>query len=101
VEDLINDVIDTPRLVLRVPPALLDSTRAAVDSISQAHGFAGRLIFLGEDSYASSDVTIEWAHGGVSFAATEQQNRIQSSAQAFVDSVLGGGDLATGTEVHP
>ncbi len=100
VEELMSDVIDTPRLVLRVPPALLDSTRAAVESISQAQGYAGRLIFLAEDSYGSSDVTIEWAHGGLSFDATEQHLRIQSSAQTFVDSVLGGGDLVTGAEVH-
>jgi flagellar biosynthesis/type III secretory pathway protein FliH len=100
VEDLIHDVIDTPRLVLRVPPVLLDTTRAAVETISQAHGFAGRLIFLGEDSYGPSDVTVEWAHGGLSFSAIDQQQRIQNSAQAFVDSVLGGGDMTTSTEVH-
>jgi flagellar biosynthesis/type III secretory pathway protein FliH len=99
VEELINDVIDTPRLVVRVPPTLLDSARGAIDTITQSHGFSGRLIFLCEETYKIGDVTIEWAHGGLTFATLEQQQRVQSSAQAFVDSVLSGGDLANNIEV--
>jgi flagellar assembly protein FliH len=99
IEELINDVIETPRLVVRVSPILLDAVRSSVESIAQVHGFSGRLIFLGEANYTNSDITIEWAHGGVTFATSEQQQRIQSSAQTFVDSVLGGGDLATGIKV--
>jgi flagellar assembly protein FliH len=93
IEDLMNDVVDTPRIVLRLPPALLDSTRSAVETMAQTHGFSGRLIFMSEPDYGPSDVTIEWAHGGISFSALEQQQRIQKSAQMFVDSVLGGGDI--------
>jgi flagellar assembly protein FliH len=95
VEELMTDVAEAPRLVLRVQPDLLDSTRSAVEAIAQSHGFSGRLIFMGETSYSSGDVTIEWAHGGVTFSALEQQQRVQKSAQQFVDSVLGGGDIET------
>jgi flagellar assembly protein FliH len=93
VEDLMCDVVEAPRLVLRVQPDLLDSTRSAVESIAQSHGFAGRLIFMGEAGYSSGDVTIEWAHGGVTFSALEQQQRVKKTVQQFVDSVLGGGDI--------
>jgi flagellar biosynthesis/type III secretory pathway protein FliH len=100
VEELMNDVVDTPRLVLRLPPALLDSARSTVESMAQTHGFLGRLIFMGEPSYGASDVTIEWAHGGMTFSALEQQQRIQKTAQTFVDSVLGGGDIDTIEKVN-
>jgi flagellar assembly protein FliH len=100
VEGLIADVIDMPRLVLRVAPALLDSTRSMIESVSQAHGFSGRLIFLGEPDYANGDITIEWAHGGLTFSAAEQQTKIQNSAQAFVDSMLGGGEMIDNAKVQ-
>ncbi len=98
-EDLIHDIVDAPRLVLRVSSELLDSTRASVESITQAHGFAGRLIFLAEPNYNIGDITIEWAHGGLSYDAVNQHQLIESSVKAFVDSVLNGGDIAVGTEV--
>jgi flagellar biosynthesis/type III secretory pathway protein FliH len=100
IEELMTDVVDMPRLVLRLPPALLDSTRSAVEIMAQAHGFSGRLIFMDEPSYGPSDVTIEWAHGGLSFLALEQQQRIQKTAQIFVDSVLGGSDIGTIEKVN-
>jgi flagellar assembly protein FliH len=93
IEELMNDVVDTPRMVLRLPPALLDSTRTAVEAMAQTHGFSGRLIFMSEPNYGSSDVTVEWAHGGLSFSALEQQQCIQKTTQMFIDSVLGGGDI--------
>lgn len=95
VEGLMSDLAESPRLVLRVQPDLLDSTRSAVETIAQSHGFSGRLIFMSEASYSSGDVTIEWAHGGVTFSALEQQQRVQKTTQQFVDSVLGGGDIET------
>ncbi len=93
VEELMADVMETPRLVLRVQPDLLDSTRSAVETLTQAHGFAGRLIFMSEPTYVCGDVTIEWAHGGITFSTLEQQQRVKNSTKQFVDSVLGGGDI--------
>jgi flagellar assembly protein FliH len=99
-EALIQDVIDTPRLVLRVSAPMLDQVRTRMESLAQTHGFSGRLIFLGEVNFADSDITIEWAHGGLSFSAQDQQQRIQQITQAFVESILGGGDVPTAQEVH-
>jgi flagellar assembly protein FliH len=93
IEELITDVVDSPRLVLRLPPALLDSTRTTVETMAHAHGFSGRLIFMSEQNFGPTDVTIEWAHGGMSFSAVDHQQRIQKTTQLFVDSVLNGGDI--------
>jgi flagellar biosynthesis/type III secretory pathway protein FliH len=100
VEEIMNDIIDVPRLVVRIPPILLDSTRMAVERISQAHGFAGRIIFMSEPSYGASDITIEWANGGVNFAQVNQNNIIQNSSNNFVDSILNNADLNDEMKVY-
>jgi flagellar assembly protein FliH len=62
---VITDLIDEPRMVIRVADADLDALSERIDAIATRRGFAGKLVLLAEPSVASGDCRIEWADGGV------------------------------------
>jgi len=62
---VITDLIDEPRMVIRVADADLDALSERIDAIATRRGFAGKVVLLAEPSVASGDCRIEWADGGV------------------------------------
>jgi flagellar assembly protein FliH len=57
--------VAAPHIAVRVNEGLYAAAREKVDDIARAHGFAGRLVVLGEPNIAVGDCRIEWADGGV------------------------------------
>jgi len=71
-----RELIAAPHLAVRVSDTLYAAAREKLGDIAQAHGYAGRLVVLGEPSIAPGDCRIEWADGGV--------NRDRAAADAAV-----------------
>jgi flagellar biosynthesis/type III secretory pathway protein FliH len=65
VAPMLAELIDTPRLVIRVCPALLDAARLQLEDLAIASSYSGKLVFIAEDSLLPGDVLMEWAHGGL------------------------------------
>jgi flagellar assembly protein FliH len=58
--------IDHAASALKAIEARLEcEAREKIDEIARGHGFAGRLVVLGEPNIAAGDCRIEWADGGV------------------------------------
>ncbi len=61
----VAEMIDEPRLVIRVSEAMLEEIADRLDALTTARGFAGRVVLLPEPALDPGDCRIEWAEGGV------------------------------------
>ena len=57
-------VIEEPRVVVRVPDKLLEKMREKIDALASGHGFAGKVVLLGDDAMGPDDCAVLWADGG-------------------------------------
>ncbi len=57
-------VIEEPRIVVRVPDNLVEPLKGRIDAVAAGHGFAGKVVLLGDDSLAPTDCTVVWPDGG-------------------------------------
>jgi flagellar assembly protein FliH len=76
-----RELIAAPHLAVRVSDTLYAAAREKLGDIAAAHGYAGRLVVLGEPSIAPGDCRIEWADGGV--------NRDRAAADAAIGEAVG------------
>jgi flagellar assembly protein FliH len=83
VAPLLAELIDTPRLVIRVAPALLDAVKSRIDDIAIATSYSGKLIFLAEDNLLPGDVLLEWAHGGLDARIALATTQLRQSLTDF------------------
>jgi len=65
VASVLEGLREEPRLVVRVSDDLLDPLKARLDALSQATGFAGRLVLLADEAVRTGDCRVEWADGGI------------------------------------
>ncbi len=75
VAQVCKDMAREPRLVVRVPDALLDPLQQQLSSITQQQAYAGKIVLLADDTLHAGDCKIEWSDGGIecSSAAIWQQ----------------------------
>ncbi|WP_207476526.1 FliH/SctL family protein [Arenibaculum pallidiluteum] len=59
------EMIDEPRLVVRVADEMLEEVAARMDALTTARGFQGRVVLLADPALGYGDCRIEWAEGGV------------------------------------
>lgn len=58
------DLMEEPRVVVRVADALLESVKARVDRIVADTHFQGAVVLIAEPGLKPGDVRVEWADGG-------------------------------------
>ena len=64
VAERLPELMDEPRVVVRLDTALLDSVKARLEATAKRVGFNGQFILLSEDGLKGPDCRIEWADGG-------------------------------------
>lgn len=62
--DCLADLVDEPRVVVRVHDRMLDSLKERVDAVARERGFAGKLVLLADPGLMDTDCRVEWADGG-------------------------------------
>lgn len=65
IEECLDLVRDEPRVVVRVPEALVEPLGERVDYLTQAHDFKGKVILIPEPTMGVTDVQVEWPNGGL------------------------------------
>jgi flagellar assembly protein FliH len=65
VVNTLQDVEDEPRVVVRMPAAMIEPMQPAVAEICRQAGFVGRLLLIEDDAIALGDCRVEWAEGGI------------------------------------
>jgi len=64
VEDALGRMLDEPRVVFRVPDAMLDALQPRIAEMSGKAGYSGEVVLLADDQMGLSDCLVEWADGG-------------------------------------
>jgi flagellar assembly protein FliH len=60
----LHEVIDEPRVVLRVANEIYAPLRERIDALAASAGYAGRIVLIAEDALVAGDARVEWADGG-------------------------------------
>jgi flagellar assembly protein FliH len=95
----LHEIIDEPRVVLRVSATLYDGLRERLDPIAAASGYAGRIILLADDFLADGDARIEWADGGAERELVRQTNEITNRLAATISAAAAAPTFAHGDDV--
>lgn len=95
VTEILPQVIEEPRLVIRADDSLIDALKEPIDALTARTGFAGKIILLGDERIRGTDCRIEWADGG----AEHDIDRLIREVEATVDRFLHGvGHLSAADE---
>jgi flagellar assembly protein FliH len=65
VASCLGELVQEPRVVIRVRDELLDTVQARTEALARQAGFEGKLVLVADPSLAAGDVKVEWADGGV------------------------------------
>jgi flagellar assembly protein FliH len=65
IESCLAEVINEPRLVLRVNEKHFDYIKREVDQTADRLGYAGKMIILADQNLTEHDCRLEWADGGM------------------------------------
>ena len=84
VGEVVGQVLDEPRIMVRVSQALAEPLRARLDEVADAHGFEGRVVLQPDARLPSGDCRIEWTDGG----AQRDQARLASEIEATIERAL-------------
>jgi flagellar assembly protein FliH len=79
-----RELVAAPHIVIRVNEGLYAAAREKIDDIARAHGFAGRLVVLGEPNIAVGDCRIEWADGGVNRDAGAADRAVGEAVARYI-----------------
>ncbi|HEX5396358.1 MAG TPA: FliH/SctL family protein [Candidatus Limnocylindria bacterium] len=90
VTDLLPQVIDEPRLVIRANDALIDTLKRSVEALAARAGYGGRIILLGDERLSGAECRIEWADGGAEHDIERLSREIAATVDRFLHGV--GGD---------
>lgn len=74
----LHEVIDEPRVVLRVANETYAPLREWLDALAAAAGFAGRIVLIADDALAAGDARVEWADGGAERNVADQCAQINA-----------------------
>jgi len=64
IEDALGRMLDEPRVVFRVPDAMLDTLQPRIAEMSGKAGYSGEVVLLADGRLGLSDCLVEWADGG-------------------------------------
>lgn len=64
VRGCLADVMEEPRIVIRVADGLLDPMRERLTAVAREHGYEGAVVMVAEPALGPGDVKVEWADGG-------------------------------------
>lgn len=81
VVDSLRQVLDQPRVVIRVHDGLMQALQGRLQHVSESVGFSGQLVLIADDRLGPSDCRVEWADGG----AERIGERIWSDIDAAID----------------
>ncbi len=84
VVDSLQQVLEQPRVVIRVHNGLMQALQDRLKHLSESVGFPGQLVLIADDRLGPSDCRVEWADGG----AERIGERIWSEIDAAIDRAI-------------
>jgi flagellar assembly protein FliH len=97
VRQVVETLIDEPRIVIRVSSDFVDALRPKIDEAGKACSFEGQLVVFGDASLSESDCRLEWSSGAAERLTDEQWKEIDG----IVQRALGGSPDAEAAAGEP
>lgn len=85
VRECLVDMIDEPRLVVRVADSQLDPLNARIDALKQQAAYAGDIVLMADPNLGPSDARIDWADGGAERISAQLWQRIEDTIGRALD----------------
>ncbi|MBI1776589.1 MAG: hypothetical protein HYR63_14685 [Proteobacteria bacterium] len=85
VRQVIETLIDEPRIVIRVSSELVEPLRPQIEAAGKACSFEGQLVLFGEESLGDSDCRLEWSSGAAERLNEEQWREIDRIVARALD----------------
>jgi flagellar assembly protein FliH len=79
------DMLEEPRIVVRVSDGLIEAVRTRLQPIADELGFAGALVLLVDPALGPADCRVEWADGGAERIADGLWRDIDAAVARFFD----------------
>jgi flagellar assembly protein FliH len=84
VHECLGQVLDEPRIIVRVDSSLVDPLRERLEHSAIDHGFEGRVVVQADPRVAIGDCRVEWTDGG----AERDQTRLIADIETAVNRAL-------------
>jgi flagellar assembly protein FliH len=98
----LTDMLDEPRIVVRVSDGLIDAVRDRLQPIADELGYGGALVLLVDPALGPADCRVEWADGGCERIADKLWQDIDAAVARFFDyPVAQAGHAAADAEPPP
>ncbi len=81
----LTDLIDEPRLVIRVADDMMDLVREHLDQTIAARGFGAKLMVIGDPAIAPGGCRIEWADGGMERDTAQLMAEVERCAERLLE----------------
>ena len=85
IKDCLTDMIDEPRLVIRVNDDLLDAMRGRLSALSSETGFGGAVVLMADPNLGPSDCRVDWADGGAERVADQLWTQVDRAIARFLE----------------
>jgi len=85
VEHVLPDLLDQPRLVIRVNGAIAEVVRGAVRELQASSGYEGRVVVRPDNALAWEDCRLEWGEGGTERDTARLWADIESAVARHLD----------------
>lgn len=85
--DCLRNLVDEPRIVVRLNDSVLDEMREKLDPIVEQAGFQGDVVLLADPGIAEPDCRVEWADGGATRNEKDLWTAIDAAAGQLVASI--------------
>jgi flagellar assembly protein FliH len=84
-EECLVSLENTPHLVIRCHPQLVEKLQEIATPLVTASGYSGRLIVMGDPDIPLGDGRMEWADGGLVRDSNQINERIDDNINAYLD----------------
>lgn len=81
VESTVSEMINEPRLVLRVNETQFDFINREVGEMVKRIGYGGKMIILSDNNLGEQDCKLEWADGGMERSSESTMNEIEKQVR--------------------
>ncbi|MDX1922983.1 MAG: FliH/SctL family protein [Alphaproteobacteria bacterium] len=81
VEASVIDMINEPRMVLRICEAQFDDMNKEMSALTARVGYAGKMIILADNTLEANDCRLEWADGGMERSVNLTWSEIERQMQ--------------------
>ena len=81
----LTDLIDEPRLIIRVAEDSIDLVRDHLDQTIASRGFGAKLMVIGDATVAPGGCRIEWAEGGAERDTAKLMAEIERCAARLLE----------------